>query len=534
VWIGWQWDIPRASGLGCSVPEVVDANGRPIEGQIRVQLQPFLSSASALPLRSASDLSGTTTCYPVAESGEAQARLLIASGPGRPFETVPRSEWRFATCGPDGVPVPGRESFWLEGGFAPDKFYEIHYRTDRCPLVGAGLVVFRDIARHLILGDNRLGYAFAVGWSQAGRFLRQYLLDGFNCDERGHQVFDAVLPFIAGSNTGQFNQRYGQPSDPIASDRVVEAPSAGFDLLRADKSRGTAPKVVSVNTASEYWRGEGCLDSIDCDGSDLRDNDSRTREYYLAGTEHLGGGAATPGGEWPPRNHLLITPLYRAVLELTRRWVVDGTPPPTSRRPQVHDGTAITRGQALRILGDLTGLTIPSQTELLSIHASSDPAPDSDDARVVWVSALDEDANDVAGIRHPELAVPLATHTGWNLIALEGSQWAAFASITGNSVPFPRSNNSTRLSKDRRLPIWTRYRNLRDFLHQLEASAAALAAEGFLLTEDIERVLATGRAHFESLVQLSQAPPLPVPTQNPVYAGTPRSNHPLTRRGETP
>jgi Alpha/beta hydrolase domain len=520
VWIGWQCDIPRDVGLGCSVPEVVDADGRPLEGPIRVQLQPFLSPAASLPLRSATDLSSTTTCYPVAGSGGSEAQLLVAPGYGQPFEEVSPSRWRFACARPDGTLAPDRASVWQEGGFQPDKVYEVHYRTDRCPLVGAGLAVFRDVARHCIVSDDSLDHAFAVGWSQAGRFLRQYLRDGFNCDEHGDQVFDAVLPMIAGSQTGQFNQRYGQPSEPL----TPEVSSAPLDLSAIDRSRGTAPKLVSVNTASEYWRGDRSFDSMCVDRHDVPDGDLTTREYYFAGAEHLGG-AGTPGGQWPPRNHLLTTPLYRAVLELTRRWVVEGDPPPASRRPRAHDGTAVSRTEAPRLFGEMTGLAAPSETDLVSLESPSGAKSRSRNTSVIWVSGLDQDANEVAGIRHPELAVPLATHTGWNLIASEGPQWATFASITGNSVPFPPSHDPSGPSKDRRRSISARYRGIREFLSRLEASAAELAAEGFLLTEDIERVVATGLAHFESLARIGEDFPTTAPGQVHANAEVPRSNH---------
>jgi hypothetical protein len=76
VWTGWQWDVPRTEGrLGCSVPEVVDARGLPLEGTVRVELQPFLAPAASLSLRSASDLTGTATCYPAADLEQPDAVL---------------------------------------------------------------------------------------------------------------------------------------------------------------------------------------------------------------------------------------------------------------------------------------------------------------------------------------------------------------------------------------------------------------------------------------------------------------------------
>lgn len=494
-WIGWQWDIPRTEGrLGCSVPEVVDDDGRPLEGTVRVNLQPFLAPVSCLPLRSASDLTGTVTCYPAADLEQQDAVLQVASRRGEAFHPVPRSEWRFARVDRDGSPLPDRESVWLAGGFRPEMVYEVLYRTDRCPLVGAGLAAFRDVARYLLSSDDHLTHGFAVGWSQSGRFLRQFLSDGFNCDEAGGRVFDAVIPFIAGSSRGEFNQRYGQPSEALAEGSSLRPPFAIGDLVAVDRSRDTAPKVVTVDTASEYWRGDGSVAHIDPLGRDSPVDDLDTREYYLAGTEHFGGKPLNiEASGAPPRNYLSVSPFNRAVLELTRRWVVAGEAPPRSCLPRVADGTAVPRKHALDHFAAMTGITVPEEANFLCPFAAVN-APELTGA--AYVSALDQDGNEVAGIRHPELSVPLATHTGWNLLLAEGPQWTSIGSVTGNSLPFP-PKVSTPVIRDRRRSIEERYRDLDEYVTGISAAAERLVTEGFLLAEDVEGIIAAGRTHFE-------------------------------------
>lgn len=495
-WIGWQWDVPRTEGrLGCSVPEVVDGEGRPLEGTVRVDLQPLLVTAPSLPLRSASDLTGTVTCYPAADLEQRDAVLQVAPRRGEPFHPVPRSEWQFAHSDVDGSPVPDRQSIWLAGGFRPDLVYEVRYHTNRCPLVGAGLAVFRDVASHLLSSDDHLAHGFAVGWSQSGRFLRQFLSDGFNCDEAGHQVFDAVIPFIAGASTGEFNQRYGQPSEALAEGSALRPPFVLRDLLALDRARGTVPKVVTVDSASEYWRGDGSVAHIDPLGRDNPLDDPHTREYYLAGTEHLGGTPPNPEGPGTPRNYLSVSPFNRAVLALTRRWVVDADPPPRSRLPRRADGTAVPRRQALDRFAAITGIVTPAEANLLSPMAVGDVEVPG----TAYVSALDRDGNEVAGIRHPELSVPVATHTGWNLALTEGPQWTCIGSVTGNSLPFPLQAPTSR-SRDRRRSIQERYSDRDDYVTQLEAAAELLVAEGFILAEDVEGIVIAGRTHYELIV----------------------------------
>jgi hypothetical protein len=502
-WAGWQWDVPRNEvSLGCSVPEVVDAAGRPREGTVRVELQPFLRPAPWLPLRSSSDLTRTCTCYPAADPTQADAVLLAAIRRGEPFAAIPRSEWSFASLDADGQLVPDREAVWLAGGFQPDRCYQVRYRTSRCPLVGAGLAAFRDVAGYLRASDEHVSHVFAAGWSQSGRFLRQFLLDGFNSGEEGRQVFDAVLPFIAGASRGEFNERYGQPVEALAEGATQRPPYSLADLLAVDRARGSAPKVISVNTASEYWRADGSLGHIGADGTDLPDDGPGARDYYLAGTEHLGGGTLGFPVPGPPRNHLSLTPLNRAVLELARRWVADGHAPPPTRRPRVGDGTAVPRSQALREFGTVTGLALPDEEAMLQ-RQGGDPGG-------VYVSALDGDGNEVAGIRHPELAVPLATHTGWNLLLAQGPQWAGLSSLTGNSLPFPLAGSDAMNAgeaADERRPVSARYHDRDDYLVQLRAAALRLAAEGFLLTEDVDRVVATASEHHDLAAAGRVVPP---------------------------
>jgi hypothetical protein len=221
----------------------------------------------------------------------------------------------------------------------------------------------------------------------------------------------------------------------------------------------------------------------------MRDDNPGTRDYYLAGTEHLGGGTLGFAAPGPPRNHLSLAPLNRAVLELARRWVVDGHVPPATRRPRVDDGTAIQRSRALRKFGAVTGLALPDEETMLQRQGSpTDTTDDRPPPSGVYVSALDDDGNEVAGIRHPELSVPLATHT------------------------FPPAETEATSEGDHRRAVSARYRDRDDYLVQLKAAALQLAREGFLLTEDIDRVVATASARYDLFARtVPISPETPVP-----------------------
>ena len=71
------------------------------------------------------------------------------------------------------------------------------------PVAGAGMLAFRDVgdmgaARRPMRSSPR-AYTYAFGESQSGRFLREFLYEGCNTDEKGRQVFDAVWAHIAGA-----------------------------------------------------------------------------------------------------------------------------------------------------------------------------------------------------------------------------------------------------------------------------------------------------------------------------------------------
>jgi len=53
---------------------------------------------------------------------------------------------------------------------------------------------------------------YGEGISQNGRFLRDFLYQGFNADEDGKMALDGVLAHVAGAGRGSFNYRFAQPS----------------------------------------------------------------------------------------------------------------------------------------------------------------------------------------------------------------------------------------------------------------------------------------------------------------------------------
>jgi hypothetical protein len=105
---------------------------------------------------------------------------------------------------------------------------------------------------------------------------------------------------------------------------------------------------------------------------------------------------------------------------------------------------------------------------------------------------VDEDCNDIAGIRLPEVSVPLATHTGWTLrhpaIGNPILPIGVTGGLAGWTLPFC-TTRAERLSKgDPRPSIEERYASKDEYLRRVRAAAQRLVAEGYLLEEDVESV----------------------------------------------
>src|SRR5205085_8738811 len=103
----------------------------------------------------------------------------------------------------------------LAGGFQPGKIYEYVYAVSDPVVAGLGFAAVRDFAswaKHDPRAIAPVKRVIAEGISQNGRFLRDFLYQGFNADEQGRMALDGVLAHVAGAGRGSFNYRFAQPS----------------------------------------------------------------------------------------------------------------------------------------------------------------------------------------------------------------------------------------------------------------------------------------------------------------------------------
>ncbi len=528
AWCGWQWDTVRSAALmGLDAPEAIEeaAGGDPIQGRILLQFQPNERAYNRLLA------DRIHQPYPAADVNDPDAILTVRDWPGGPHTTIPRDQWRFARGGKD--PVPDDIHIWLGTEFKPGKVYEVVYRTRRCPVVGAGLLAVRDAVSFLRYSDaadnpcaGRIEQAYGFGMSQSGRFLRHFLYTGLNVDEAGRQVFDGINIHVAGARRGEFNHRFGQPSQqhipsfghlmPFTDDDQTDPQTGQTDgLMRRQRALGGVPKVITTNTSAEYWRGDASLIHTDIAGTRDSEPPEDARIYLFASTQHgLGSvplvdtdtntGARGVHGF----NAVDYAPLLRAVLIALDRWVTDGTPPPPSRFPRLADGTAIPGASVFTAYHGIPGAT-PPDPELLPTIRRLDLGPDA--ARGIghfpavvgeryphYVSAVDADGNETGGVRMPDVIVPAATYTGWNPRHPATGGAGQIIPMEGSTFPFATTAEERRRTGDPRPALAERYRDRADYLNRVRTAAEELVADRYLLAEDVPLAIAIAAERWDA------------------------------------
>jgi Alpha/beta hydrolase domain len=512
VWLGWQFDVPEQPNLMRLYAPV--AKG--VKGLVRAEITVDSKELS----HSVADRNHRP--YPVLNPDDAALKLTVRDRVEGERRTVPRALWHVE----DGARIVMKE------GFEPGRIYELVYTAQDPPVAGAGMAAMRDTisflkyggAKDEVLGDqNRyLKRAFAFGVSQSGRFLRTYLYNGFNQDERNRKAFDGIMAHVGGAGRGSFNVRFAQPSrdghpflntlypTDIFPFTDLDETDAGLTdglLTHAMKPRDW-PKVFYTNSSYEYYGRDASLIHTSIDGKKDAPLPSTTRIYFFAGGQH--GPAAFP----PPQNHTQnmsnpdpYTWSLRALLVAMNHWVKDGAEPPASQYPKVAADQAVPLGAVQ--FPKIPGVAFPTRTQR-AWHADYGPQfraegvitqepPKLGAPFPLLFPQVDRDGNEVAGVRMPEIQAPLATYTGWNLRAPDIGAPDELFSMQGSWIPFPRTQTERMKTGDPRLSMDERYASREEYLAKFEAAAKSLAAGGYLLAADVPKLVLRGGAEWDYL-----------------------------------
>ena len=528
LWLGWQFDVPMREGQMRLHTPVATDDGATITGLVRSEV---VVNERVFD-RSLADRSHIA--YVVADPDDPANVMTVRDGVGLPRRVVPRDQWRFARRGEDGEIVDDPTRVYLEGGFEPHKLYDVVYVAKDPALVGLGPAAVRDMisrmkhdaSPELGLPAGAIEHAIAWGVSQSGRFLRTFLYHGYNTDEHDRRAFDGVMAHVAGGGRGSFNHRFAQPSrdghpflnklypsDIFPFTGVVQHdPETDMqDGLLAGIQPGHMPKVFYTNSSYEYWGRAASLIHTTLDGAadaPLLDN---VRVYSFAGGQH-------GPGRFPPRRTSGQQPsnpndyswFLRSLVLAMDGWIDDdAASPPASIYPRIADGDLV----APDAIGfpDLPGVGQPAEPHL-AYRAVYGPAfrtegivtvqpPEVLSAFPILVPAVDADGNETGGLMMPEVAVPLATYTGWNLFRAGAGPTGVLSSMQGSYIPFPLTSEDRARTGDARRSIEERYGSRAAYLGQVIEAALALADRGYLLAADLAPILTRAGRHWDYLVE---------------------------------
>jgi len=485
VQVGWEFDARGAVRI-----EVPGATG--VTGLVRGRFIPNNRNPVTV-----GDLVGYTPSDPAS----AQNTLRVRRRLGGEWTPIPREKWALAAD----------NTVTLDGGFEPGQTYELAYGATSPAVAGLGFAAVRDTASWVRYAPDAVvsaKYTMAFGSSQTGRWIRDFVYEGFNADERSRRVFDGVMPHIGGAGGVLLNERWATPTSLLMetatrfpfADRKQRDPVTSVEdgLLENPRAAEHQPKVFHTFSDTEYWERGGALAHTTPDGSRdiaLPDN---VRLYHFASAPHNIGQfpPAVANGE-VANNPFDLRIAMRALLVAMERWVRDGATPPPSRYPRLSDGTLVRAADVA--FPALRGVTSPrtafpgvrgANPHLARQGGAGAPLP-------LLVPQVDRDGNGRGGIRLPDIAVPLATHTGWIFRHAKIGGTEQFVPLNGAYIPFARTRAEREAVGDPRLSIEERYQSREQYLELVEEAAQPLVKEGYLLAEDVARIVRRAGDHWD-------------------------------------
>jgi hypothetical protein len=459
--------------------------------------------------------------YPAATLDTGAASLTVRTHAQDPSVAIPSQGWEYVDPQTVRLLPPGTQ-------FQQGKLYDLVYPAKDPLVAGLAFAATRDFLtflRHAAADDlgtanpvaGGLDFVYGFGLSQPARFLREFVHLGFNEDDAGGAVFDGLLDFLGGPGGGSFNHRFAQPGRTIRQHRdrlypeirfpftwaVMTDPITGRTDGRLGRclASGTCPKIFDVNSANEYWNKSASLLHTDATGRDLNDPPN-VRFYLLSSLPHLATGGK--GICQQEQNGVAPNPALRGLLVALDDWVAGGRRPPKSRVPRSAKGTLVPSLPQTKVgfpqipgvtynglarTGDLFDFGPMVDQGVLTVLPPAlvgTPYP-------VLVPKTDVDGNDLAGIRLPAVAAPIATYTGW---ALRAPAFAGddLCDASGQQIPFARTKAERLAAGDPRRSLAERYRTHDRYVARVTHAAKRLRHQGLLVDEDVQALTAAAAA----------------------------------------
>jgi len=524
VSLGWQWDADGPEALRFFAP-VAKENGKTITGLLRGDLMPS-AVMPEIPLGHLilGNIGGTE--YPVSASDDPRNTLTVRDSRCGPRTVIARAEWQFAHT-VDGKLTPSDRHIHLNSGFQPGKIYEYVYVVADPVIAGGGFAAIRDFAsyaKHAPDAVTPAARVYGEGISQNGRFLRDFLYQGFNADEDGRLALDGVLAHVAGAGRGSFDYRFAQPSrdaQPTSSvffptdifpftDQPEKDPVTGetAGLLDRAVADQVVPRIFFSNTSYEYWGRAAALIHTSPDGKRDVPISDNVRIYHFTGLQHFPGPFPPDRGTGDllgqqPESPLPIKYFWRAMIANMDAWVRSNTLPPASNYPRIADGTLVPLSEYA--LPAIPGVNRPHEANqawrldfgprwrdgILSLQPPKVGAP-----FPVLVPQVDADGNERDGVRSPEITVPLATYTGWNLRDSSIGAPDQRVAFEASYLAFPKTAADRQKTGDPRKSIAERYSGGEDYITHYKNAVDDLVRQRWILPEDRDALTQRGEQEW--------------------------------------
>ncbi len=505
AWVGWEFDVSPTPGLlRLAVPIATDL-GKTITGRVSAT---FIVDAPATTF-TVTDLAAYAPVDPAGADATLSVRTSRTTGT---WTAVPHDQWSLRD-----------HTLTVSAGLSPGRAYELSFTSANPPIAGLGFAALRDTAawlknpRAAVPPIAPVRHAYAFGLSQSGRFLRDFLYHGFNTDERDRPVFDAVWAHVAGAARLDFNRRWSTPrslgltpvtgfpfADSAQTDPVTGAREGLLENPRTS-SAAPVPKIFYTHTSVEYLGGGRVAALIHTDPTGTKDLalPPNVRAYAFAGTQH--GPARFPptksaAAQQRPNPADFWWPM-RALLPALHAWVATDTPPPPSAYPTFRDGTLVPA--AALAFPAIPGVASPRALNGGPRHANPLLARDGGAGTPLplLVSQVDIDGNELAGLRLPDITVPLATYTGWNFRTPTAGSPAELVMLAGSFIPFAPTRTVRLSAQDPRPSLEERYPSRAAYLERYESATRALVARRLLLADDVPSLLQAAAARWDWLVK---------------------------------
>ena len=525
---GWAGDITTtATRLGADLPVALEPDGGPVVSRIRIE---YARTGYSVPLKG----NDRFRSYEAADTETSRSTLTVRDGVDGARIPIAPDRWAFGRCETGQLSLePSTTDLCLFDGFDPDRIYELAYPAKGAWVMGLGYAVTRDLAsflrnatvddvgnRNPLGGDGSVGVrrVYGLGISSTGMYMRDFLYLGFNGDEAGRQVFDAVRILIPGTHRLMANVEFADPNVYSRQDQHQDFTSSSYPPLTyavtADPVSGirdgiltrpeTDPLVFHVDTANEFWQMNASLNVHDARREPVPIPDT-VRFYHLANHSHVGasGVAARPTDTgtcaYPVNGGFSYAPVLRALIVALDAWADRGAEPPPSVYPSVRDGSLVSVAEAAAAFPSIPGVTHPgvvNELEWLDFGPAFGPAgghitelpPIPRGSYPVLVPKPDADGVDAIGIRTVDVAVPVGTNTGWNLRAA-GARGKDLCGLSGSFFPFADTQAERMASGDPRRSLEERYGDHAGFVDAVRQATVDLIDRRLLLDEDAATII---------------------------------------------